>query len=133
MSDFHKFSKGEQIQHQLRTFLEIVDNIEHNRSSLIILKGYIHIFEDTCTTQDCDLKRYREEINQGKISHTNLLLHAQHLYQLGINRFPSCTSLRVSFAFFLLERLNDKRRALIELTNAEKFFPSFDEQFIIFR
>lgn len=33
----------------------------------------------------------------------------------------------------MLERLNDKKRALKELSIAEKLGPSFDEEFLIYR
>ncbi len=133
MQDFHKFTKGEQIQHQLRVFLEVVDNIEQDRNNLIILKGYVYIFEETCSTKDCELKRYKKDLEMGKVSVSNLLLHALFLYELGISKYPNCTSLRVAYAFFLLERFHNKRRAQMELVSAEKYQPSFDEQFIIYR
>ena len=62
-----------------------------------------------------------------------LFQHALLMYQNGISKFPSCTSLRMNYAFFLMERMNNSKKSLIELKNCEKYDPSFEEQFIIFR
>ena len=133
MLDIHKFTKGEQIQHQLRLFLEVIDNLKTDRNNLVILKAYVHIFEETCITKDCELKRYKKDLEQGKEGISNLLHHALFLFQLGISKFPNCTSLRVAFAFFLLERFHNKKRAQVELMSSENFHRSFDEEFIIYR
>lgn len=55
------------------------------------------------------------------------------MYFYGIKKFPNNTSLRISFSFFLIEKLNMKQQALQELTYAEQNKPPFDELFIIFR
>ena len=55
-----------------------------------------------------------------------LFQYALMMYQNGISKFPSCTSLRMNYAFFLMERMNN-------LKSCEKYDPSFEEQFIIFR
>lgn len=62
-----------------------------------------------------------------------LFQYALLMYQNGISKFPSCTSLRMNYAFFLMERMNNSKKSLIELKNCEKYDPSFEEQFIIFR
>ena len=62
-----------------------------------------------------------------------LMQYAMSMYQNGISKFPSCTSLRMSYAFFLMERMNNSKKSLIELKNCEKYAPSFEEEFIIYR
>ena len=62
-----------------------------------------------------------------------LYQYVMTMYQNGISKFSLCTSLRINFSFFLMERMNNKKKALIELKNCEKYNPSFEEQFIIFR
>lgn len=47
--------------------------------------------------------------------------------------YPENVALRISFVFFLLERMKYKQQALQELISLEKNKPSFDVQFIIFR
>lgn len=55
------------------------------------------------------------------------------MYFHGIKKFPNNTALRISYAFFLLEKMHSKQQALQELNQAEQNKPSFDEQFLIFR
>ena len=62
-----------------------------------------------------------------------LYQYVMTMYQNGISKFSLCTSLRINFSFFLMERMNNTKKALIELKNCEKYNPSFEEEFIIFR
>ena len=62
-----------------------------------------------------------------------LYQYAMIMYQNGISKFPSCSTLRMNYSFFLMERMNNRKKALIELKNCDKYNPSFEEEFIIFR
>lgn len=55
------------------------------------------------------------------------------MYFYGIRKFPNNTALRISYSFFLIEKMKMKQQALQELNAAEMTKPSFDEEFIIFR
>ena len=58
LTNINKFQKGEQVQMQIRHFLELVDQKDSHRNSKIILKGYIYLYEDFCTLPECALKKY---------------------------------------------------------------------------
>lgn len=133
-TSLNKFQKGEKVQKQIKYYLDLVDKREFDRDAKILLKGYIAIYEETCNIHDCALKKYLYNLEHLNME-TNafLLQHAETLFQTGISKFPNCTALRISNAFFLLERLNKKQQANIELVNAEKYIPRFEEQFIIYR
>ena len=62
-----------------------------------------------------------------------LLQHAKNMYKVAIAKFPICTSLKIQFAFFLMERMNKKQDAIAELMQASLYNPPFDEQFVIYR
>jgi hypothetical protein len=55
------------------------------------------------------------------------------MYRAAMQKFPSCTSLRIQYAFFLLEQMGKKQEAKAEFIYANQFSPSFEEKFIIFR
>lgn len=55
------------------------------------------------------------------------------MYINGLKKFKRSAKLRIVYAFFLLERLNNKKKALEELSIAEELNPLFDEQFLIYR
>jgi hypothetical protein len=132
LTHINKFQKGEQCQMQIRYFLELIEQ-QHDRHSRITLRGYIYLFEEFCTSTDCPLKKYIKMCDQGEDNFMYLYQHAQVLYQNALAKFSNCAPLRISYSFFLLERLHNKQLASIELNIAEKYNPKFDEQFIIFR
>mmetsp|Transcript_18943 Transcript_18943/g.16338 ORF Transcript_18943/g.16338 Transcript_18943/m.16338 type:complete len:244 (+) Transcript_18943:1339-2070(+) len=55
------------------------------------------------------------------------------LFNHGLKKFPNDTSLRIAYAFFLLDKMQSKQQALQELNNAESSKPPLDEEFIIYR
>lgn len=55
------------------------------------------------------------------------------MYQVGAKKFPNHTNLRISYAYFLIEKMRYKQSALQELNNAEENSPPFDIEFTIFR
>jgi len=73
--------------------------------------------------------------NENNYNESDLYLYqfAMEMYQNGISKFPFSTILRMNYSFFLMERMNNNKKALIELKNCEKYNPSFEEEFIIFR
>lgn len=48
-------------------------------------------------------------------------------------RFPNSVTLRLNYAFFLLELMKSKAKALEQLEICEKGKTDFDDQFLIFR
>lgn len=134
LTNSNNLLSGEIIEKQIRAFLDLVDNRNTDRNCFGILKGYIVIFEETCIDSDCALKKYNHNLEENKIDTTSLLLqHAEHLYKRGIGKFPYCISLKISYAYFLMDRMKKKQFANLEFSNAEKYGPSFDEEFIIYR
>lgn len=118
--------------------------VDSDRNAAILLDGYIEIHRQTCNQDDCPLKQKVLKSNRMTKSlmssdenlNEKYALLVQLLYKMffhGIKKFPNDTSLRVSYAFFLLEKMRSKQQALQELNQAEQSKPPFDEQFIIYR
>jgi PAS domain S-box-containing protein len=133
IESINHLGSGAIVEKQIRCFIELVDNKEKDRQSLIILKGYIYLHVKSCNLSDCYLKTYMEEIAQNKDSVALLYQHAKWMFQFGISKFPNCIFLRMSYAFFLRERMKNKKQCLMELINAEQHGPTFDQQFNIYR
>ena len=62
-----------------------------------------------------------------------LYQYVSAMYLNGISKFSLSTTLRINYSFFLMERMNNTKKALIELKNCKNYNPSFEEEFIIFR
>jgi hypothetical protein len=134
LKNFNKINSGEIVEKQIRAFLDIVDNRKYDRSSFGMLKGYIEIFEESCLNVDCSLKKYQQNLEENNIDTTSLLIqHAEYLYKRGISKFRYCISLRISYAYFLMDRMKKKQKANLEFSNAEKYNPDFEKEFIIYR
>lgn len=64
---------------------------------------------------------------------SNMLKVIDRFYINGLKKFPNSVSLRMNYAFFLLELMKSKTKALEQLEICEKGKTDFDEQFLIFR
>ncbi len=133
LTNINKFQKGDTVITQVKYFLDLVDRKDTDRDAKVLLKGYVQMYEESCNNEDCALKKYLYGVKNGMDTVVFLYQHAELIFQNGISRFTSCTSLRLSYSFFLLERLNKKQQATLELNNTLKYGPRFEEQFIIYR
>jgi len=140
------YDNGEQWYIKLRYYISFIQRKEMNRDVSVQLKGFIYNHEEKCTITNCPLKAYIQNVassikdtkkkKQSKTAQENFILlmrFANLLFTQGISKFPACTSLRIAYAFFLKERMNNRALAISELLAAEKIHPPFDEQFIIYR
>ena len=146
LKPLEEFKSGREWQFKVRYFLTLLNYRDINKYFNRILKGFIYDHEDSCHVLDCPLKTYKSSLvgilndkkkkqSKGSSIENPLLLlnYANRLYLTGLSKFPDCTSLRISYAFFLLEHMGNKNRAVIELGIAEKSHPPFDEEFVIYR
>ncbi|CAD8062066.1 unnamed protein product [Paramecium sonneborni] len=133
----NKFKSGEEINSHIRYVLQLIQNQEKDKNSYMLLVGYIEKHKETCNPDECQLK----EKNNKKIQQNNfeaiisgLLAELDKLFQQGLEKFPQSTQLRISYAFFLIERLNNKKKAHQQFLEAQKFGrPAFDQEFIIYK
>lgn len=134
VESINKNTRGDKTATQIQSLLNIIDQKDTYRNANILLRGYIEKYEETCSLKDCALKKYLSSYKTSNIDAVVFLLqHCEYMYQAAISKFPNNTSIRISYAFFLLERMNKKQQASLELANTEKHFPTFEEEFIIFR
>jgi len=140
----NKFQSGTEVQNQIRYILKLIQWQSKNKNAAILLDGYMEIHkqswkkdEDPQKTKGVKNNRFTKSLmNQDETLNEKYALLIQMLYKMyffGIKKFPNNTSLMISYAFFLLEKMHTKQQALQELTQAEANKPSFDEQFIIYR
>jgi len=140
----NKFQNGEEIQSQIRYILKLIDWQATNKNAAILLDGYLEIHKQSCNMDDCPLRqksiknnRFTKSLmNQDESLNEKYAILIQLLYKMydqGIKKFPNANALRISYSFFLLEKMHSKQQALQELTQAEQNRPSVDEQFVIFR
>ncbi|EGR29894.1 PAS domain S-box family protein [Ichthyophthirius multifiliis] len=134
-----KFRSGEQIQGHLRYVLQLIEDQKKDKNAYMLLIGYVEKHKETCQEEDCPLKQKRskkrnQQETEMEETCRNLIKEIDRIFQNGLKKFPNCTKLRISYAFFLMERFKNKReKSFQQFKIAEKTKPSFDEQFIIYR
>ena len=134
INTINKAKNGENYLIAINIFKELIEKREVDRNAKIVLDGYIEQIEEHCLLKDCAFKKYLKSISESKIDATVFLLqYCETMYQNAISKFPLCNSIRISYSFFLIDKLNKKKKAFTELSNAEQRLPSFEHQFIIYR
>jgi PAS domain S-box-containing protein len=144
LTNVMKFQTGDELNHQFLFILKLMDAQATKRHAAVLLDGYIELHKKNCDKEDCPLKQKNAEKQVSKTSnffseeyfnekYALLIKVLNKMYYYGIKKFPASTSLRISFAFFLIEKLKMKQQALQELNAAELSKPDFDEEFKIFR
>lgn len=131
-----KFKSGRELESHLVYVLQLVQNQDEDKNTYMLMTGYIEKHKEICVEDDCPFKSKKKRhrlISEKEDLTEKLLKQLERMYKLGIKKYPTCTRLRLSFAFFQLERLKNKNKAYEELTYAQKTDPTFEEEFIIYR
>ncbi|EGR30164.1 PAS domain S-box family protein [Ichthyophthirius multifiliis] len=118
-----KFKNGEQVQGHLRYVLSLIQDQKTDKNAYMLLIGYVEKHKEICQEEDCPLKSKKQK----KIKQTedemeetikNLIKELDRIYINGLKKFPTCTKLRISYAFFLLERM--KKVTIQQKTKTQK-------------
>ncbi len=142
----NQFEKGKEIINQVTYLLKLLDTQETSHNSAVLLDGYLEVHKQDCPEPECPLKRKNKVLHNNKIIR-NLLSNdpnikekeaiivylVYQIYTQGMKKFSGNTTLRIAYAFFLLDKMHSKQQALQELIDVEQKNPSLDEQFIIYR
>ena len=117
----------------IKSFIYLIDNKENFRNAYVLLKGYIVVFEENCTIEECPLKKYLNCIKFGNNGNPFLFQHAEFLFSICLAKFPNIIEVRFAYALFLIQRMNKKKQAKELLKGLEDMTDSIEEQFIIYR
>jgi len=144
--EIEAFDNGNEWYTKVRYYISFLKDKDMTREIIVELKGFIYNHEEKCNNKTCPLRIYIHNINtlikdnkrkkQSKTVAENyglLMRYANTLFLQGLAKFPGCTSLRIAYASFLKEKMNNRSLAINELLIVEKHQPTFDEQFLIFR
>jgi hypothetical protein len=131
-----KFKDEDELMDHLRTLELLVKRQSSDDWSEFLLRGYIQRHIEACPEDDCPLRSISEHEQKSEdIEKTvaRFLKVIERIYLSGLKKFKRSVLLRVSYAFFLMERFGLKKKALEQLLLAEKADPGFEEEFLIFR
>ncbi|CAD8148889.1 unnamed protein product [Paramecium pentaurelia] len=133
-----KFRSGEQIWSHIRYVLQLIQNQDKDRNSYMLLVGYIEKHKETCNYDDCPLKTKLKQKKKGSQNDINeiirgLIQELDRMFVQGLKKFPNSTYLRIFYALFLIERRNNKQKALEQFELAQYTKPALYQEFIIYR
>ncbi len=116
----------------IKSFTQIIERIENDRESNILLEGYISLFEANCPLKNCALKKYKKSILEGFNGKVFLLQHVDHLYQLCLSKFPGVVEIKFAYSLFLIKKMNKRQEAMEILRNIDEVEMTIEEEFIIY-
>jgi hypothetical protein len=131
-----KFESPNEILDHLKMILLLIERQKTDNNAYLMLVGYIQKHKEICPEHDCPLKVTKpsqSDASDEKETIIRLIRVIERLYISGTKKFKKSVKLRISYAFFLLERLNMRKKALEELMIAETLDPNFEDQFFIYR
>lgn len=133
-----KFESAQKMIDHVRFVLQLVERHRRDKQSYLVLVGYVEKHKLVCPLPNCCLKMssfklLKSEGEDAKEWVKKLFLMLEQMFDQGVRKFKTSVKLRIAYAFFLIERMNNKKRALEELTIAEKLRPSFEDEFLIYR
>ncbi|CAD8108800.1 unnamed protein product [Paramecium sonneborni] len=145
VTNVNKLNSAEEIISQVRYILTLL-RLQNQTKYAVILDGYIEVHRQTCEKLDCPLKKYKpgwnkrliQQIKQNNSEVKNdkqalLILTFYKILDQGLEKFEKNVDLRIQYAFFLLEVMSYKHKALQELQKAEECEPSLDTQFVLYK
>lgn len=133
-------ASGEEWSKYLRYLAYVAGDREHENR--VLLEAYVMKHMDKCTNSTCQITVYKNNCYAKDAAYAEkrhavgllaLTSHVKRLYKEALRKFRSNPSLRINYAFFLAETMQDLVNAQKQLRKAQLYHPKFDEEFVIFR
>jgi hypothetical protein len=121
----------------IESFLTKNKSSKSNKSSSlkkdeILLKGYITIHEETCTIEDCPLKKFLEDNGNFSLQKVSLLHYMNQMFNEGIKKFPNSKLIIMNYVQFNYEKKYNLNSAKTFLAKLEKSPNTMTEDFILY-
>ena len=98
----------------------------------ILLKGYIMIHEQTCTDEDCPLKKFMENPGQYMVQKNTLLHYMSIVFNEAVKKFPTSKLITMTYVQYNYEKKYNLNTARVQLQKLEKCQNTLSEDFVIF-
>ena len=141
-----KTKQESQLILRIFTLLTLIKKIKYDREALLLIKGYMYVYEETCMMYRCPLKKLREEVGEDINVNTitfaeRLSLFYQHIeivFKNETKKYPNYLSLRIFYSFFLLKILKKKHCAIeqLEICIKNSYISrntTLDKEFLIYK
>ena len=133
MINYNEIQSPQEYIDYIHNFYSLIVNKNNSRSDYTILKSLISKIEMRCINNHCPLKYFVDDISNEIINIFPLLQYIEQLFEYGISKFPNNISLRINFTLFLIMEMNHNKKALINLSNINSDYNSFQDSYNIYR
>ena len=131
--DYKNIDNDDEYINYILGYYRLILNKDNSRNYSINIKTYFEAIEDTCTTNDCPLKMYLEELAKGLDYQYLLFKFLDELFKYGISKFRKNAMIKNYYAFFLISKMNNKKKAINILNNINEEYISFHGNYNIYR
>ena len=107
-------------------------NFNSLKQKEILLRGQIAIHEESCTDEECPLKKFLENQGNFQIQRTSLLHYMNILFNNAIKKFPDSQLILLAYVEFNYEKKYNLNTAKMYLEKLERFKNPLTEDYIIF-
>lgn len=116
---------------------KILDNFKYDQTYNNIFFGYIYQHNKICKDNDCSLTKFIEIFEKSdnlvEVDERYFIYYIDSVYINLINQFPENVKLRISYGYFLIDKMKKINVAKMQLLTAYFYNPSFTEQFSLYR
>ena len=107
-------------------------NFNNLRKKEILLRGQIAIHEESCTNEECPLKKFLENQGNFQVQKTSLLHYMNILFNEAIKKFPDSQLILMTFVQFNFDKKYNLNAAKMYLSKLERFKNTLTEDYILF-
>ena len=131
--DYKNINNPNEYLNYIAKYYSIIKAKNNKRNSSTILKSLITKLEQKCYDPDCPLKKYLDNLSKGNEFKYFLIQYCEQIFQFGISKFKKDVSLKYHFSIFLIQEMNNKRKASIIFNSIKDKLISFQMNYNIYR
>ena len=130
--DYRNINNPDEYIQYINNFYNIVINNNNFRNYSINLKTLISSIEENCEDQKCPLKIYLLNLEKGFECEYLLIEFCEKLFHYGIYKFKKNIFLINHYSIFLIQEMNNTKKALIILESIQEEFISLQINYNIY-
>ena len=131
--DYKNISNPDEYLIYVSTFYNCIKNKNSSRAYLNKLQSIINSIEENCIISNCPLMKYLINLQKGFDQEYLLFQFCEKLFQYGISKFNGNIFLKNHYSIFLINEMNDKKKALINLEGINYNIISLQTNYNIYR
>ena len=131
--DYKNINNPDEYINYILKYYRIILNKSNYRNNSIILKSYIETIEGSCIDKDCPLKIYAKLLKEGIDLEYLLYQHLDNLFKFGLAKFKDNIMLINDYAYFLITKMNNKKKSLSLISKITESMISFQKKYNIYR